>query len=113
MKVKCSCGAKFEFELRPEMRDNPVKFVCPACGLDASEFVDGLIRQELGQASTPTGVPIPVIPPVAGPAAPGSPRKLAVESSARRNIRLQQAQAVIQEPVSAAGEGAPPCWKHP
>ena len=55
MKVQCSCGAKYAFEITPEMRTNPVRFLCPACGLDASEFVDGLIRQELGQNATPHG----------------------------------------------------------
>ena len=55
MKVQCSCGVKFAFEITPEMTTNPVRFVCPACGLDASEFVDGLVRRELGQTSTPAG----------------------------------------------------------
>ncbi len=55
MKVQCSCGAKSAFEITPAMKTNPVRFICPACGLDASEFVDGLIRQELGQSSTPAG----------------------------------------------------------
>lgn len=60
MKVQCSCGTKHEFELTPVMTNNPVKFVCPVCGMDASEFVDGLIRRELGQTETPHGVPVPI-----------------------------------------------------
>ncbi len=60
MRVQCSCGAKSEFEVTPEMAKAPVRFVCPACGLDASEFVDGLVRRELGQAATPAGIPVPV-----------------------------------------------------
>src|SRR5262245_21922968 len=60
MKVQCSCGAKYEFELSPAIASNPVKFVCPACGFDASDFVDGLIRRELGQSVKPTGEPIPI-----------------------------------------------------
>src|SRR5205085_2920265 len=55
MKVQCSCGAKHRFEITPEMRTNPVRFICPACGVDASEFVDGLVRQELGQSASPAG----------------------------------------------------------
>ena len=61
MKVQCSCGAKYEFEIRPEMRTRPVTFVCPGCGLDSSSFVDGLIRSQLGQTATPTGAPVPVL----------------------------------------------------
>jgi hypothetical protein len=49
------CGVKSAFEITEEMHHHPVRFACPACGLDASEFVDGLIRQELGQNATPTG----------------------------------------------------------
>ena len=50
MKIQCSCGAKYDFDITPGMAQNPVQFVCPACGLDASDFVNDLIRQELGQA---------------------------------------------------------------
>src|SRR5882724_5997925 len=55
MKVQCSCGAKCVFEITEEMHHHPIRFSCPACGLDASEFVDGLIRQVLGQNATPPG----------------------------------------------------------
>jgi len=54
MKIQCSCGVKHEFELTPELATHPVKFVCPACGLDASDFVDQLVRRELGQAAAPS-----------------------------------------------------------
>jgi hypothetical protein len=47
MKIQCSCGAKVEFDITPEMTANPVKFICPACGLDSSGFVDGLVREQL------------------------------------------------------------------
>jgi hypothetical protein len=55
------------------MVNSPVKFVCPVCGTDSSEFVDGLIRRELGQTATPHGVPVPILAaaprPSAAPAA--------------------------------------------
>src|ERR1041384_8222152 len=88
MKVQCSCGAKCEFEVTPEMARQPVKFVCPACGLDASEFVDGLIRQELGQAAAPRGVPVPIQVPTS-------------ERSAARLV------AMVSDP-SSQGPGEPP-----
>jgi len=46
MKIQCACGAKYQFDATPEMLQNPVKFVCPACGLDSSDFVNELIRRE-------------------------------------------------------------------
>ena len=50
MKIQCACGAKYAFDATPEMVENPVRFVCQNCGLDSSDFVNGLIRQELGLA---------------------------------------------------------------
>jgi hypothetical protein len=51
MKIQCSCGAKYDLDVLPEMAAQPVRFVCTACGLDSSEFVNQLIRQELGQTA--------------------------------------------------------------
>ena len=53
MKLQCSCGAKYVFEATPEMLQHPVKFICPSCGLDASDFVNELIRQEFGATAPP------------------------------------------------------------
>ena len=53
MKLQCACGAKYAFEVRPEMLREPVHFVCSSCGLDASAFVNQLVQQELGVAPPP------------------------------------------------------------
>ena len=45
MKIQCPCGAKFDFDVTPEMAENPVQFVCPNCGLDSSDYVNELIRR--------------------------------------------------------------------
>ena len=61
MKIQCACGAKYAFDATPEMLQNPVKFVCPSCGLDSSDFVNDLIRREFaGQTSA---VPLPTETP--------------------------------------------------
>ena len=61
MKIQCACGAKYAFDATPEMLQNPVKFVCPGCGLDSSDFVNELIRREFaGQTSA---VPLPTEAP--------------------------------------------------
>jgi hypothetical protein len=49
MKIRCSCGTKYEFEIKPEMAQNPVRFVCPNCGLDSSDYVNQLVRQEIAE----------------------------------------------------------------
>jgi len=50
MKIQCGCGAKYEFDITPGMAQNPVRFVCPACGADSSALVTRLVREQLGQA---------------------------------------------------------------
>ena len=68
MKLQCSCGAKYAFDITPEMAQNPVKFVCPACGLDASDYVNQLVREELAQKNLPDA-PAPSLASAPAPAA--------------------------------------------
>ena len=75
MKIQCACGAKYAFDVTPEMAENPVRFVCQNCGLDSSDYVNGLIRQELG-----LGTPVIAPPP---PAAADSRCDAAAPSGAR------------------------------
>ncbi|MGA3265190.1 MAG: PQQ-binding-like beta-propeller repeat protein [Verrucomicrobiota bacterium] len=92
MKLQCACGAKYAFDITPEMAEKPVRFVCQQCGLDSSDFVNRLIQQELG---------------LAAPAAAGS---LRVSSDAAPT-------PPPPPPVAAAprltGAKPPPCAKHP
>src|SRR3974390_383148 len=81
MKIQCSCGAKYVFDITPVMRNQPVKFVCPARGPVPSGFGGRLTRRKLGQAATPTGVPVPIAlpgtptpPPPVPPPPPPPPR---------------------------------------
>ncbi len=58
MKIQCDCGAKYAFDVTPEMVRQPVKFVCPGCGRDSSERVNALIRQQFNPpAGSETSVP--------------------------------------------------------
>ena len=69
MKIQCACGAKYAFDLTPDMAQNPVRFVCPACGLDSSEFVNQLVREQLAEqaAAQATDIEPPPSPSAAGP----------------------------------------------
>ena len=63
MKIQCRCGAKFAFDVTPEMAAAPQRFVCPACGADDSAEVNEIIRQQF--AAPPVEVaPAPVARPV-------------------------------------------------
>jgi len=64
MKIQCSCGTKLEFEPTPELAAGTARFVCPACGLDSSDFVAQLARDALALPAPPP----PPEPPPAGPA---------------------------------------------
>jgi len=98
MKLQCPCGAKYAFDLSPEMVQNPVKFVCPTCGLDSSEFVNEMVRREYGVPAAAEPPPAPVTPPPPPPAAPGSRLRI---SHAEK-----PAEAAPAEPVSKY------CQKH-
>ena len=93
MKLQCACGAKYAFDVTPEMAQNPVRFVCPACGQDSSDFVNEMVRRELGVA--------PAVTPPPPPAARAAPR-----------LKISHA-----EPPPAPAEAAPVdsrnCAKHP
>jgi outer membrane protein assembly factor BamB len=105
MKIQCSCGAKYAFDVSPEMAQNPVRFVCPACGLDASDFVNSLVRQELGLSGPAAAAPAPA--PVAIPvqSAPQSP------PVARMRVHTPEAGAAETEPAAASEPQR--CVKHP
>ena len=51
MKIQCACGAKYSFDATPEMLQNPVRFVCPSCGRDSSDYVNELVRRQFAGQS--------------------------------------------------------------
>ncbi|HWX21449.1 MAG TPA: PQQ-binding-like beta-propeller repeat protein [Candidatus Binatia bacterium] len=121
MKIQCSCGAKYEFEITPEMMARPVRFICPACGVDASEFVDSLVRQELGQTATPSGALVDVAPGRSRAVMAAAPAGVLLEAEpapapARPAVRMVTRNA---EAAPAGASQAPPpldtpqpCLKH-
>ncbi|MGD0351401.1 MAG: PQQ-binding-like beta-propeller repeat protein [Verrucomicrobiota bacterium] len=117
MKIQCACGAKYAFDVTPEMAEQPVRFVCQNCGADYSEFVNGLIRQELGLAA-PADAPPPsapvaevLLPPPPVPEAPPLPPPIFV---ATPRLRVASpAQPAGQTAETEAGSDAPQfCLKH-
>lgn len=111
MKIQCSCGAKHIIEVTPEMAGQPVRFVCPSCGLDASEFVTNLVQQELARMN-PAGAghaPMGELLDDSEPAAPAPPP---AKPAARVRVNMPAAAAApaAQAPEEAQGV---PCLKHP
>jgi outer membrane protein assembly factor BamB len=104
MKIQCSCGAKYAFDVSPEMAQAPIRFVCPACGVDASDRVNSLIRQELG-LSGPAATPAPA--PVAAPV------QAAPQPSPGLRVRVHTPEAAAAETVTDAADAPQRCFKHP
>ena len=103
------------------MRTNPVRFVCPVCASDASEFVDGLIRHQLGQSETPGGrvISVQALAETTFPRADDELPKIsnspgtAAQSSAplRVNISTTKSNPGTSVPVEPGGPMR--CLKHP
>ncbi len=102
MKLQCPCGAKYAFEISPEMVQNPVKFVCPTCGLDSSEFVNDMVRREFGVAA-PAYAPPVSLPPAEAPAA--APRLKIAHSTAH-------AEKPAETPPTETAPVSKYCQKH-
>jgi len=113
MKIQCSCGAKFEFELTPELARSRVGFVCPVCGRDSSEFVDALVRRELGQSETPLGPSIDTHGQ--GEAVVPAATQISATQPPQAEAAVQREQRKARELDSVANRTAPAafCLKHP
>src|ERR1019366_1123122 len=107
MKIQCSCGAKYAFEVTPEMAKTPVRFVCAACGLDASDFVNSLVRQELGLSAAAVGAARPPPLHVAAPV------QSAPQSRPVAGMRIQTRDVTPTEAEAAASIEPQRCSKHP
>jgi hypothetical protein len=102
MKIQCACGAKYSFDVTPEMLQTPVRFVCQNCGLDSSELVNELVRQEFNQA------------PPAGPApAPATAPAPVAATSPPPALRVTPRASATSETETAAADAPQLCPKHP
>ncbi|MGO8926420.1 MAG: PQQ-binding-like beta-propeller repeat protein [Limisphaerales bacterium] len=105
MKIQCSCGAKYALDVSPEMAEMPVRFVCPACGRDSSDFVNNLVRQELGLSGPAAATP------AAAPDAP--PAQPAPQGRPLARVRIHSPPTTPAE-AALGSSGAPVrCSKHP
>ena len=99
MKIQCSCGAKYAFDLTPEMAHEPVKFVCPQCGLDSSTLVNELVQQEFAEQNLP-----PVPPP---------PAQIVTIKPAAAKLKISHSEKPAESPpVEALPESSKFCQKH-
>src|SRR5215471_15452475 len=117
MKLQCPCGAKYTFDVTPEMASKPIRFVCSACGLDSSDFVNSLIRQELAASTDCAGSNVPAAPaqPLSGLAAPTKTSAIKVSLPANTRpatLRIERPEPVVNE-VAPESDQMSHCPKHP
>ena len=104
MKIQCPCGAKYAFELTPEMAREPVKFVCPQCGLDSSEAVNQLVQEQLAELNLPAA---PARPTAPVPPPKPEPARLKIPHSAAAPVALPSA-----DPAPPSNYASKYCQKH-
>ena len=99
MKIQCSCGTKYAFDVTPEMAANPVTLVCQNCGADNSLAVNGLIQQQF-PATAAEGVVAPAAPEPA-------------EATPRMRVAVQVATTAPGQAEAWIPTAAEMCRKHP
>lgn len=106
MKVQCPCGTKYAFDITPEMARTPVQLVCQVCGLDLSEPVNQLIREELAsieaRGSSLETNSVPTNPP------PSQAQETAHSHASRVHVDTHGKQL-----LSRQAEATQFCLKHP
>ena len=92
------------------MAQTPVQFICPECGLDASDFVNELIRQELGLQPQP----VSSAPPEPQPATPQPPPPPPAPRPAATPVaRLRTHTPSSTGTTTFVKPASQPCFKHP
>jgi hypothetical protein len=91
IKLICSCGTKYAFEVAPLNGRMPGPVGCPACGADGTAQANQVIQQNLAAA------------PVAGILLPSSPAP-----ATPPGLRISQATVPAAEPPENSGAFAPP-----
>ncbi|MDB6067228.1 MAG: Pyrrolo-quinoline quinone [Pedosphaera sp.] len=116
IKVECTCGTRFEFEVEPVHGRMPVRINCPACGLDATAAANAIIET---QSHPQPAAASP--PPPAHPSAPAEHQGLRIAKSASTHAPVASpspavpAQIEVPQQVgepAAANEASKPCHKH-
>jgi len=67
VKVQCSCGTRYKFDVEPINDHMPGPVSCPTCGADGTAASDAIILQAVSaQVATPSAVDVQ-LPPVPKP----------------------------------------------
>src|ERR1700742_4040130 len=66
VKIQCSCGSKYSFDVEPQNGRMPFAVHCPTCGLDGTDAANEMLGQSAAAPATPRArISAPLPAPVA------------------------------------------------
>lgn len=107
IKIQCSCGTRYKFDVEPVNGRVPTPLACPNCQASWTEHANAMIAQSLGLPA-PTAEPVAVAAPVV--AAPVASIAVAAPKVA---LRVSGHAAAEPAAASAASPGAEPAAPAP
>ena len=104
IKILCSCGSKYKFDVEPVDGRAPTELACPKCSSNWTETANAIIAQSLGTAplAVATAPSVPDAHRAAGPVRVALPAKPGIRLS-----NQQQAPAEPEAPAESGEEAAP------
>src|SRR5438874_6579406 len=119
LKIVCTCGTKFKFEVEPVNGRMPAPVSCPECSADATDQANEVLRSTSAPpvaapapvAPTSAPAPVPVAPApmrVVVPGAPAAPVPTASPAPAPGGLRItKHAEPIAATPTEGDPEAPP------
>ena len=102
IKIECSCGSRFKFDLEPVNGQSPTALACPNCNASWTEQANAIIAQSM-PAPRPAPMPVPMAPAPPAPPAPAAPKLgLRISGHAPREVAAAPAGASGAPPAQVA-----------
>lgn len=107
LKIQCSCGSRYQFEVEPVNGRVPAPLSCPKCQANWTEHANAMIAQALGMSTPPVDPVAAVDAPAPTPVHQTPPT---FPAPAKTGLRLSSHAPVASAPASAplASEPAAP-----
>jgi len=108
IKIECSCGSRYKFDVEPVNGRSPTSLACPNCQASWTDHANAMIARQLGVTASPplvaTPTPAPAVATVSAgtmaPPAPSAP-KFALRLSSHAPSEASAAPSATAEPAPA------------
>ena len=119
IKIQCSCGSRYKFDVEPVNGRVPVPLACPNCQANWTEHANAMIAQTLGSPAPTAGAAVTVaqpaatVPVAAAPPSMPSPMKVNLRLSGHAAPGSSSAPAAAPSAEQPAADPAPaPSGRH-